>query len=121
MKNCSKFYGLVSKQLDFLPKYMNHAVCATDDPNVEQKPSPSCYLEAARRFKDPPANMEQVLVFEDSVTGLIGALASGAKTVLIDDINKKYNQDHIDIVKKANLIVPTLEHFDPVQFGLPPL
>lgn len=64
--------------------------------------------------------MENVLIFEDSITGLTGALASGAQTVFLGDMNSKIVNKNIDLVHKSNLILDDLDKFDPQQFGLPP-
>lgn len=58
-----------------------HAVICGSDPEVERhKPAPDIFLAAARRLGMKP---EACLVFEDSVAGVEGALAAGAKVVAI--------------------------------------
>ncbi|QDU98112.1 HAD family hydrolase [Lignipirellula cremea] len=47
---------------------------------VDGKPNPEIYLSAARRLQVDPA---QMLVFEDSRTGALAAMASGAQVVAV--------------------------------------
>lgn len=98
---------------DFFPKYFHHLVCG--DEVVKGKPDPEIYFTAAKHFQNPPESMENVLIFEDSITGITGALASGAQTVFVGNVGQ-----HIDLVEKCNLVLDDLTKFDPQQFGLPP-
>lgn len=106
---------------DFFDTYISHAVCAFDDPEVKnRKPAPDCYHVASAKFVQPPTDMGKVLIFEDSITGLKGATASGGRTVFVSkwkSMFAEHNQPHIE---KAELILETMEHFKPEHFGLPP-
>ncbi|GIY68309.1 pseudouridine-5'-monophosphatase [Caerostris darwini] len=54
---------------DLLRKF-SHQVLAPNDPDVKRgKPAPDIFLVCAERFKDKP-NPEEVLVFEDSPSGV---------------------------------------------------
>lgn len=106
---------------DFFATYFEHAVCGYDDAGViNKKPAPDTYLVAAKRFARPPVDMSKVLIFEDSLTGLEGAIASGGKIVLATKSKAVYAEENAKFVKKIDLIVDSLENFQPDQFGLPP-
>ncbi|CAG2174936.1 unnamed protein product [Oppiella nova] len=66
--------------------YFSHAVAATDDPEViHLKPHPDVYYVCAQRFATPPESYDNILIVEDSLSGITGAVASGMKTLLIND------------------------------------
>merc|ERR1712012_1537177 len=88
----------------------NHKVFGSDDPEVGRgKPEPDIFLVAAQRFPDPPSP-ENCLVFEDSVSGVQGALEAGMQVVMIPE-----HQVH----PGATEVLDSLEQFDPVKYGLP--
>ena len=105
---------------DFFSRRFSHAVCAFTDPEgVHKKPAPDVYHVAANRFATPPQDMRRVLIFEDSATGLKGAIASGSRTVYIGRIDN-LSDENKQWANKADLCIDSLEHFDPSEFGLPP-
>ena len=75
-----------------------------------------------KRFQQQPDSMENVLIFEDSMTGLKGAIESGARTVFV---TRNYSQiqtdEHKELVRKADLQLETLEQFDSKIFNIQPL
>lgn len=84
-------------------------VCADD---VEHgKPAPDIFLEAARRIRGRP---EQCLVFEDAPSGVEAALAAGMHVIAIPE------PGYEDLVRDAHAVIPSLAHFDPAAWGLPP-
>lgn len=90
-------------------------VIASDDPEISKgKPDPQPFLVAASRFKNPPKDMSNVIVFEDSINGVQAANAAGMKSIWVPDhrVSKKSIT--------AALILDSLEDFKPEDFGLPP-
>ena len=79
------------------------------------KPAPDAYIVATQQFQinnqeyRTPINMSNVLIFEDSITGLKGAIASGGKVVYV---NSKKNDNDSEIVSK----VDSLENLLPESF-----
>ncbi|KAF8766281.1 hypothetical protein HU200_007795 [Digitaria exilis] len=76
------------------------------------KPSPDIFLEAAKRLGVNPSSC---LVIEDSVVGIKGAKASGAKAVAVPSLQSQ--RQHYSI---ADVILYSLLDFDPELWGLPP-
>lgn len=64
---------------------------------IKAKPAPDIYLAAAKKIKLPKANL---LVFEDSSTGVAAAKNAGIKVVMIPDLLPASTQDK----KNATLI-----------------
>ncbi|PAN28442.1 hypothetical protein PAHAL_5G152900 [Panicum hallii] len=76
------------------------------------KPSPDIFLESAKRLGINPSSC---LVIEDSVVGVKGAKASGAKAVAVPSLQSQ--RKHYNI---ADIILYSLLDFDPELWGLPP-
>lgn len=88
----------------------NHKVFGSDDPEVGRgKPNPDIFLVAAKRFPDPPSP-ENCLVFEDSLSGVEGALEAGMQVVMVPEHN---------VHPGATEVLPSLEQFNPAKYGLP--
>lgn len=102
---------------DILRKPFSHHVFAGSDPEVKRgKPHPDVFEQAAKRFKNPPDNMKQVLVFEDAVNGVKAALAAGMQVVFVPD--KRLDLSKVAV--KPTLTLESLEQFRPELFNLPP-
>lgn len=102
---------------EILRKPFSHHVYAGSDPDVARgKPYPDVFEVAAKRFRKAPKSMKNVLVFEDAMNGVKGALTAGMQVVLIPDVWTDISS--IDI--KPTLILKSLTQFEPQKFGLPP-
>ncbi|EFJ20349.1 hypothetical protein SELMODRAFT_108997 [Selaginella moellendorffii] len=98
-----------------LISHMHHVVVG-DDPDVKLgKPAPDIFLVAASRFPDPKPRPENVLVFEDAPTGVEAAQSAGMSVVMVPDPNLDKS-----LCDRADIILETLEDFDPSTFGMPP-
>ena len=117
--NSNRHFAIISSKFpQFFEQYFSHVVRAYDDPEVKvAKPDPKVYSICAQRFQSKPKDSQNILVIEDSLTGIIGAIASGMKTLLIND-QKWYNFD--DIKDKVTLICKSFDDFRPESVGLPP-
>jgi pseudouridine-5'-monophosphatase len=83
-----------------------------DDPEVKRgKPSPDIFLTAAKRLGAQP---ESCLVLEDAPSGVEAARAAGMSVVAVP--NPEMNPD---TCRAADLLLPSLEAFDPAAWGLP--
>lgn len=88
----------------------SHKVFGSDDPEVDKgKPNPDIFLVAAKRFEDSPSP-ENCLVFEDSTSGVQGALEAGMQVVMVPERN---------IHPGATEVLESLDMFDPEKYGLP--
>jgi beta-phosphoglucomutase len=66
-----------------------------DESNVDRgKPDPEIYLKVAARLKMPPP---QCIVFEDSLSGVMSAEASGAKVVGVTTTHTKEELSHTQL------------------------
>ncbi len=97
--------------------YFSHTVCGWDDLEVvNKKPHPDVYHVCAKRFLSPPNDNKNVLIIEDSITGIEGAIASGMQTVLVKDIRIEIIDEKID---EISAIFNSFDEFKPEIFGLP--
>ena len=113
--------SMIPRTKDLDEKWFHHYVCGADDPDVKaNKPSPDIYLVCAERFTPSPKSVENCVIFEDSVTGITGAVASGMKTVLIKKAVNKKSTEFISIVDKISINVNSFDDFKPESVGLPP-
>lgn len=88
------------------------AIVLGDDVEVKQsKPAPDSFLVAAKRLGAAP---ESCLVFEDSPAGAAAAKAANMSVVAVP-------AQHMDLLlyEVADAIVPSLDAFDPSEWGLP--
>jgi len=79
-------------------------VIVTGSDNLKSKPSPECFLEAAKRLNTAP---EECLVIEDAEHGVEAAKSAGMKCVGFV-YPKGYDQD----ISKADIIVDDFRKLD---------
>ena len=83
-----------------------------DDPAVKRgKPAPDIFLATAARLGATPS---QCLVLEDAPSGVEAARAAGMPVVAVSNPNL-----NPEAYRDATQILPSLESFDPVFWGLP--
>jgi pseudouridine-5'-monophosphatase len=92
---------------------MDHVV--TGDQVANGKPHPEIFTTAAARFAAPPTEPGSVLVFEDAPVGVAAARAAGYHAVLVPDPNLD-----AALHAGASAVLPSLESFEPAEWGLPP-
>lgn len=109
-----------SNQREFRLKTSQHGTWFTlfqcvvlgDDPEVRHgKPAPDIFLVTAARLGAAPA---QCLVLEDAPAGVESARAAGMSVVAVPNPAMSH-----DVFAAADQILPSLEFFDPVTWGLP--
>ncbi|KAG2429610.1 hypothetical protein HXX76_010843 [Chlamydomonas incerta] len=92
----------------------------TGDMVARAKPNPEIFIKAAAGFTDPPAPPAApgaVLVFEDAPNGVEAALAGGMRVVMAP--YPGLPQEHVAGCG-ATQVLPSLEAFNPEEWGLPP-
>lgn len=64
--------------------------------------------------------MSNVLIIEDSFTGLKGALASGARVLMVNNkLRQKEIEENQELLAQVEDRIDDLTYFKPEQFGLP--
>ncbi|KAI6650734.1 hypothetical protein LOD99_7785 [Oopsacas minuta] len=88
-----------------------------EDPEIKLgKPAPDIFQIAARRFPIPPKSPSDVIVFEDSFSGILAAKAANMNAVWIPDSNNKPTHEQIAI---AHQVATQLDKVDLSMFSLP--
>ncbi|KRY68707.1 Pseudouridine-5'-monophosphatase [Trichinella pseudospiralis] len=111
-----EYYKLKISKYPELFKLMHHATCIPEEKEISRgKPHPDGYLFCVTRFNPPIPNANQVLVFEDSVSGALSGIAAGMQVVLVPD-------ESLDKSKYPNVTcaIKSLFDFKPEWFHLPP-
>ncbi|PNW79118.1 hypothetical protein CHLRE_09g401330v5 [Chlamydomonas reinhardtii] len=90
----------------------------TGDMVAKAKPDPEIFIKAAAGFTDPAVtDMGSVLVFEDAPNGVEAARAGGMRVVMAP--YPGLPQEHVTGCG-ATQVLPSLEAFNPEEWGLPP-
>ena len=88
-----------------------------EDPEIKRgKPAPDIFQIAARRWSTPPVSPSNVIVFEDSLNGILAAKAADMKCVWVPDVNNKLNEAERAI---ADQMATQLNNVDLSVFGIP--
>ena len=89
-----------------------NAYVTGDDPEVKRaKPAPDIFNVAASRLS---ADHAQTLIFEDAPSGLAAGMAAGIRVIAVPDPNMDKTR-----YAEADLILTSLEEFDPGAYSLP--
>jgi len=92
-----------------------HHIVTGCDPEVSKlKPDPQIYDVCRSRFKEGP-EAGSCLVFEDAPNGVVAGVAAGMQVVMIP-----HHRVSKDFLLPATQLLPTMEDFQPQDFGLPP-
>eukprot|EP00158_Paraphelidium_tribonemae_P002820 Partr_v1_DN25698_c0_g1_i1_m4903 putative Halo-acid dehalogenase-like hydrolase len=92
-------------------KLFNTVVTGDDPAVVRGKPHPDIFQEAAKRLK--AENPGTCLVFEDAPAGVRAGKSASMKVCWVPDA--QLDRQGLE----ADLILESLEHFDPAHWGLP--
>lgn len=107
------------KDISFLFGVGRLKVLTGDDPAVKKgKPEPDGFLVTMERFEKKPQSAANILVFEDSLNGVLAAVAAGMHVIMVPD--SRYCLPPEDVRDKICLVLESLEDFKPEMMGLPP-
>ncbi|KAI6231737.1 Pseudouridine-5'-monophosphatase [Aphelenchoides besseyi] len=100
------------------------AVFAASDPQVKRpKPFPDSYILTMERFASKPRSPNNVLVFEDSITGAHAAIEAGCSVILIPQMGfckSEEMETEINIIRpQLTAVLKSMEEFVPEDYGLP--
>ncbi|CAG9531551.1 unnamed protein product [Cercopithifilaria johnstoni] len=110
-----KFKTMNHKDLiDLIPVQVK---CSSDPEIKEGKPSPEAYLVTMKRFRNPPVNPSNVLVFEDAPNGVLAAIRAGMNVVMVPDL--RYTKAPDEGKEQIVGVLESLEDFRPESVGLP--
>ena len=87
--------------------YIDYNICGNEV--THSKPDPEIFLKAAEKAGVP---IEQCVVLEDSPNGVISALASGARVILIPDLTPASEDEKRDcdfVVETLHDVIPCLQ------------
>ncbi|ELP85141.1 2-deoxyglucose-6-phosphate phosphatase, putative [Entamoeba invadens IP1] len=87
-------------------KYVDILVCGDSKSVKKSKPNPDIFIHAAHLCGE--YDMKKVVVFEDSVNGVLAGVATGGLTVAIPDSHVKQDPTF----KKADVLLNSLTQFD---------
>ena len=97
----------------------NHILISPEEPEIVRgKPDPAVFLVCSKRFHVPPESTRNVLVFEDSVSGVKAAIAANMNCAWVSDIAVN-NRNAFDDCRPT-ITISSLNNFVPETFHLPP-
>jgi pseudouridine-5'-monophosphatase len=111
----AEYFAKISRLQDIFEdnKYFEHVVKGDDSEVKRLKPYPDIFQVCAARFSQIP-DPQNVLVFEDSLTGVSAAIAAGMQCVWVCDTRFEKIEN-----SNATIVIKNLEEFRPELFGLP--
>lgn len=86
----------------------------TGDMVSKSKPDPEIFQLCKDKFEAPPSDAASCLVFEDAPIGVSAGKAAGMTVVMVPDA--KLDRA---LIKNADVVLGSLQDFEPQQFGLP--
>lgn len=107
-------YDLKSRNHTELFELFDHVV--TGDDVTLGKPDPAIFLMCMNRYSPAPQPQE-CLVFEDAIPGVEAGRRAGMRVVMVPDARLDLSAVDLEGVD----VISSLELFDPVKYGLPPL
>ena len=97
----------------------DHILISPDEPEIVRgKPDPAVFEICAKRFIPPPVSSKNVLVFEDSISGVQAAISANMNCVWITDSKTLFSTD-LPPDFSPTLSISSLLHFQPELFKLP--
>ncbi|KAK6204353.1 HAD-like domain-containing protein [Scheffersomyces amazonensis] len=119
-----------TKHLDHGFKYFTHHIVTGDDPRIPTgrgKPNPDIWfacldsINAHRKLQGlDEILIEECLVFEDGIPGVVSGIAAKAHVIWIPDVNalEVLNGEEHNIIGTNGEILTSLEHFDKAKYSL---
>lgn len=106
-----------SMNTDLIELFDGNIICGDNSKVINGKPSPDIFLHGLRMISSGvEIHPDNVLVFEDSPSGVMAGLNALMKVVWIPDVNLELDQSISD---RCTEVMFSMESFDPAKYGLP--